>query len=98
MVPFIEKSLGYKPTAEEAAALVDALAGKEFPEWSNQHSKTPGLLGQITGNHTGTGWTGVSHTSDPTVVTSIGPGAGVFNGLFRNDAVREKLLANLPVA
>lgn len=96
MTAFIEKKLGFKPTAEETTALLDTVAGN-FTDWAKQQSNTPGLLGQITGNHTGTGWTGVSHTSDPTVVTSIGPGAQHFNGLFRNDAVHDKLLANLRV-
>lgn len=44
---------------------------------------------------TGTGWTGVVHTSDPTQLTSIGPGAEKFAGLVRNDAVHGKLLGLL---
>lgn len=96
MTAFIEKKLGFKPTAEETTALLDTVAGN-FTDWAKQQSNTPGLLGQITGNHTGTGWTGVSHTSDPTIVTSIGPGAAAFNGLFRNDSVRDKLLTSLKI-
>lgn len=97
MVAFIEAGLGFKPTPEEAEALLDSFAGKAFPEWSKHHSNTPGLLGQITGNHTGTGWTGVTHTSDPTVVTATGPGSKQFHGLMRNDSVRDKLLEVLKI-
>lgn len=88
----VEQGLGFVPRTSEAEALLDALAGKNFPEWSHQHANPPGLLGQITGNHTGTGWTGVSHTADPTVLTAIGPGSGRFSGLVRNDQVRGILL------
>ncbi|MFC7339170.1 alkaline phosphatase [Haloferula chungangensis] len=97
LVALIEKSLGFTPEKEEASALLDTLAGREFAEWSHQLSNPPGLLGQISGNHTGTGWTGVSHTADPTVISSFGPGSAAFSGLVRNDQVRDKLLETLGV-
>jgi alkaline phosphatase len=93
----VKSGLGFELSQPEAEALLDTLGGGDFTEWSHQQGNPPGLLGQITGNHTGTGWTGVSHTADPTVVTSIGPGADRFGGLVRNDAVRGRLLDLLGV-
>ncbi|MBB5350303.1 alkaline phosphatase [Haloferula luteola] len=94
----IEQGFGFRPDDQEAEALLATLAGKAFIQWSHQLSNPPGLLGQITGNHTGTGWTSVSHTSDPTAITATGPGADQFAGLVRNDHVRGKILGLLQIA
>ena len=56
-------------------------------DWSNQLNNIPGLLGQFAGNHTGIGWTGTSHTSDPTMISAIGPQAERFNGIVPNHVV-----------
>lgn len=93
----IEDQLGFEPTSDEAEALVAVFADRPVIEWSHQLANPPGILGQIVGNHTGIGWTGVSHTADPTLITATGPGAETFAGLVRNDAVRDKLLGLLPV-
>lgn len=92
MVQLMESVYGFKPAPQELQALMDRLGGKKVTEWSNQLSNPVGLLGQIVGNVTGTGWTGVVHTSDPTQLTSFGPGAEMFAGLIRNDSVHGKLL------
>ncbi|MGD1978660.1 MAG: alkaline phosphatase [Akkermansiaceae bacterium] len=92
MTRLMESVYGFKPSPPELQALMDRMGGKKVTEWSNQLSNPVGLLGQIVGNVTGTGWTGVVHTSDPTQLTSIGPGAERFAGLVRNDAVHGKLL------
>jgi hypothetical protein len=42
---------------------------------NHQLEKPEGLLGQLCGNHTDIGWVGTSHTSDPTLVSAIGPQA-----------------------
>ena len=97
MRDLIEKCLGFRPSQKEATAIIDAIGGKSVPEWSHQLANPPGLLGQIAGNHFGTGWTGVSHTADPTVITAVGPGAARFSGLVRNDQVRDKLLGLLAI-
>ena len=91
----MEAIYGFKPSSQELEALMDRCAGKKVTEWSNQLSNPVGLLGQIVGNVTGVGWTGICHTSDPTQLTSIGPGAGEFSGLVRNDSVRDRLLGLL---
>lgn len=93
----IKDQLGFEPTSGETDALLEVLAGRPVIEWSHQLANPPGILGQIVGNHTGIGWTGVTHTADPTLLTAIGPGAGKFAGLVRNDSVRERLLGLLPV-
>ncbi len=91
----MEATYGFKPSAEEVEAMMDRVSGKDVTEWSHQLSNPYGLLGQIVGNVTGTGWTGVCHTSDPTQLTSIGPGAEEFAGLVKNDSVRDRLLGLL---
>jgi alkaline phosphatase len=88
----IERRLGFRPTGEEAAALLDVLTDEPVVEWNHMLENPPGILGQLAGNHTGIGWTGTTHTADPTIITAIGPGAERFQGLIRNDAVHGKLL------
>ena len=97
MSHLMEKIYGFTPSAPELEAVMDRIGGKKVTEWSNQLSNPVGLLGQIVGNVTGVGWTGICHTSDPTQLTSVGPGAEQFSGLIRNDSVRNKLLSLLPV-
>lgn len=87
-----KKAFGFHPEKEEAEVILDSIAGRDIVEWHHQQDNPMGLMGQIIGNHTGTGWTGVSHTADPTQITSLGPGAGRFGGLVRNDDVRDHLL------
>lgn len=92
MTELIAASLGVKVEEKEAAAIIDVIAGKPVPEWSHQLANPPGILGQIAGNPYGIGWTGISHTADPTLLTATGPGATRFSGLIRNDQVRGILL------
>lgn len=97
MIKQIEEFYGFTPSGKEADALLDRIAGREVDEWSNQLSNPVGILGQIVGNVTGVGWTGICHTSDPTQLTAYGPGADEFKGLVRNDSVRDRLLGLLKV-
>ena len=92
MSKLMEATYGFKPSPREMEAVMDRTAGKKVTQWSNQLSNPVGLLGQIVGNVTGVGWTGICHTSDPTQMTSIGPGAESFAGLVRNDSIRDRLL------
>ena len=91
----VEERLGFKPTGSEAATLLDTMGGKPVTEWNHLLANPPGILGQITGNHTGIGWTGTVHTADLTLVTAVGPQAERFHGLVRNDSVHAKLLEML---
>jgi alkaline phosphatase len=95
MIRKIESFYGFTPSQKEAEVLIDCIAGRPVDEWSNQLSNPVGLLGQIVGNVTGIGWTGVCHTADPTQLTAYGPGAEQFRGLVRNDSVRDRLLGLL---
>ncbi|MGJ8695574.1 MAG: alkaline phosphatase [Verrucomicrobiaceae bacterium] len=95
MSQLMEATYGFKPSPPELEAIMDLTAGKNVTEWSHQLSNPVGLLGQIVGNVTGVGWTGICHTSDPTQLTAIGPGAKEFAGLIRNDSVRDRLLGLL---
>lgn len=96
----IRESLGFEPAEDEAAALLTCANGDPFSSWSRQLSNFWGLLGQIAGNHNGVGWTGISHTSDPTILSATGPGSEEFSGYLRNDAISTRLraLGNLPAS
>jgi len=68
----VSEQLGFKLKKREAEALLEIFAKRPITEWSEQLAKPEGLLGQFQGNHTGIGWTGTSHTSDPTLFSAIG--------------------------
>lgn len=68
----------------EVAALAAHVREEPREELSHQHRNLVGALGQVLGNHTGVGWTGVSHTSDLVPIAAIGPGSERFAGLLRN--------------
>jgi alkaline phosphatase len=87
LAAMIQKKLGFTLTANESSALRSILAEKPIVEWNHLLAKPEGLLGQFAGNHFGVGWTGTTHTSDPTIVTAIGPQSQRFSGLIRNTDV-----------
>lgn len=91
----VQERLGFKPTDSEAATLLDTMGGKPVTEWNHLLANPPGILGQISGNHTGIGWTGTVHTADMTLITAVGAQAERFHGLVRNDSVHDKLLEML---
>lgn len=95
LTALVQERLGFKPTDSEAATLLDTLGGKPVTEWNHLLANPPGILGQISGNHTGIGWTGTVHTADLTLITAVGPQAERFHGLVRNDSVHDKLLEML---
>lgn len=88
----IFEKLGFKPSRMEAEALLAAITKKPFTEWSKQLRNPQGMLGQIAGNHTSIGWTGVSHTSDPTIISAIGSQSDRFHGITPNQKVHGHLL------
>jgi len=83
----IRTHMGFTPCPSEADALLNSLSKRPVVQWSHQLDKPEGLLGQITGNHTGIGWCGTSHTSDPTLVSAIGPQSERFSGIVVNTDV-----------
>lgn len=87
LIKLVSEKLGFKLDKNEAAALVDIFEKKPVIEWSEQLAKPEGLLGQFQGNHTGIGWTGTSHTSDPTLISAFGPQADRFNGFVKNSDI-----------
>jgi len=91
LTSFIANHLHFTPTPDELTAIHQALRTKKAEDWNHQHKNWEGLLGQVVGNHTGIGWTGVSHTSDPTLVTALGPEAERFGGLVMNTDVNRHL-------
>jgi len=95
IIDIIKQHLDFTLKPDEAEALCGIFAKEPIVEWSHQLEKPEGLLGQFAGNHTGIGWTGTSHTSDPTLVSAIGPQAGRFNGMVRNTDVFQHLLETL---
>jgi alkaline phosphatase len=83
----IQKYLNFELKAEEAESLLAITAHHPVIEWNEQFNKPEGLLGQFAGNHTGIGWTGTTHTSDPTLISAIGPQAERFTGIIKNSEV-----------
>jgi alkaline phosphatase len=92
LTELIEQKLGFKLTEKEATALFASFTNGDVIEWSHQLNNPNGILGQIAGNHTGVGWTGTSHTSDPTMVTAIGPQSERFSGIVPNQEVHRHFL------
>ncbi len=95
LAALIRSKLDFEATESEAETLLDTIDGAKITEWNHLLANPQGILGQIAGNHTGIGWTGTVHTSDPTIVTAFGPQAEQFHGLVRNDGVHERLLGIL---
>lgn len=87
LTEIVKEKLGFSLTKDEAATLYSSITKGEAIEWSDQLDNPNGLLGQFAGNHTGIGWTGVSHTSDPTMLSAIGPQAERFSGIVPNHEV-----------
>lgn len=83
----IEHHLQLTLKQAEVEALFNILNRRVVIEWNHQLEKPEGLLGQLTGNHTGIGWTGTTHTSDYTLVSAKGPQAERFGGIVINTDV-----------
>jgi alkaline phosphatase len=80
---------------EQADALFEIVQKHPVVEWNEQLGKPEGLLGQFAGNHTGIGWTGTTHTSDPTLISALGPQSDRFAGMVRNSDVFGHLMEML---
>ena len=87
--------LDFKLRPDETEALHAILKGRDVTEWNHLLDKPEGLLGQFIGNHTGIGWTGTTHTTDPTLVSAIGPQAERFSGMVKNTDVFRHLVEML---
>jgi alkaline phosphatase len=75
---------GLKLSKREVELVRAALDGDWGGEISRQQHKAVAILGQVLGNHTGIGWTGVTHTSDLALISAWGPGSERFQGLLLN--------------
>lgn len=92
LASIISAKLGFNLSKDEAETLYSSLTRGEAIEWSDQLDNPNGLLGQFAGNHTGVGWTGTSHTSDPTMISAIGPQSDRFSGIVPNEDVHRHFL------
>lgn len=88
----INQKLGFQLKPKEVAELYSSITTGVVSEWSEQLDNPHGLLGQFAGNHTGIGWTGTSHTSDPTMISAIGPQSERFSGIVPNHEVHRHFL------
>lgn len=93
----LREATGIALSRDEATLLADAIGGRLPPEISRQHKKLVGISGQLFGNHTGIGWTGVSHTADLALVTALGPGREAFCGVRPNTDAFVQMTAALGV-
>lgn len=91
----IKRHLDFTLKTNEAEALIEIFNNRPIVEWNEQMSKPEGLLGQFAGNHTGIGWTGTTHTSDPTLISALGPQSERFSGMVRNSDVYGHLIEML---
>ena len=87
LTALIKQHLDFTLKPEQATALIEIFDKHPVVEWNEQLSKPEGLLGQFAGNHTGIGWTGTTHTSDPTLVSALGPQSDLFSGMVKNSDV-----------
>jgi alkaline phosphatase len=89
ILQIIEECTALKISPEHADILARTLRKESTGELNGQHANGVGALGQILGNHTGIGWTGITHTADYAILTATGPGSERFSGFTRNtDAFR----------
>jgi alkaline phosphatase len=91
----LQGAFGLELPPDEVAVVRAALAGQLPTETAGQHRNFAGIIGQLLGNHTAMGWTGVSHTQDCTLVSALGPGAEDFAGLLLNTDAFSRLSALL---
>lgn len=80
-------AFGFDLTAPEVEWVRTAAGRGRGQAMNRQFDGLVGVLGQVLSNHTGIGWTGVSHTSDYSILTALGPGSKSFEGFIRNTGV-----------
>lgn len=95
LTALVKRHLKFTLKADEASALARIIKKQSVLEWSEQLRKPEGLLGQFAGNHTGIGWTGTTHTSDPTLISALGPQSDRFTGMVKNSDVFGHLIEML---
>lgn len=95
LTKLIKQNLDFTLKPDEATALIEIFQKHPVVEWNEQLSKPEGLLGQFAGNRTAIGWTGTSHTCDPTLVSALGPQSDRFAGMVRNSDVFGHLMEAL---
>ncbi len=95
LAALVHDRLDFQLPPDETEALHAILKGRDVTEWNHLLDKPEGLLGQFIGNQTGIGWTGTTHTTDPTLVSATGPQAERFSGMVKNTDVFRNLLEML---
>ena len=95
LTQLVQQYLDFTLKPDEAAAFIEIFQKNPITEWNEQLSKPEGLLGQFAGNHTGIGWTGTTHTSDPTLISALGPQAARFSGMVKNTEIFGHLMGML---
>jgi alkaline phosphatase len=96
VIAILEQLAGVQISPVEAAALlrVRATAGKPHPS----DSKAPPLvlaLSRLLSAYQGIGWTGTTHTAEPSPVLALGTGRTAFVGPHRNTEVFEQLMQHM---
>ncbi len=86
----VQQHTGISLAPHETDALLTLLGIQDaqntvYPnDWNHQHRSFYGIISQITGNWTGIGWTGSTHTSEPAPLMARGPGAQELSPLIQN--------------
>ncbi|MDX2187981.1 MAG: alkaline phosphatase [Opitutaceae bacterium] len=90
----VQQGLGLQLLKEEADVLVAALRSEHRDSYRVRNAPLV-ALGQVVANHCAVGWTGVSHTSDPTELVAFGPGSEGIRGLVPNTYLYECMVRAL---
>jgi alkaline phosphatase len=88
----IKEACGFTLPPSDLQALRNVYLARPVMDFSNQQKNFYAVLGQIMGNLTGVGWTGVTHTSDWTLRLAKGPGQERFSGLMKNTEFFDRVL------
>jgi alkaline phosphatase len=80
----VKDRLGVTLEPDEAGAVAEALNTGSIDEVNRQHRGIVGALGQAVGNHTGIGWTGITHTNELGLTLASGPGSAHFGGIMHH--------------
>jgi alkaline phosphatase len=89
----IQDRLGIGITLAEGHLLFDAAANASVLKPFGNYRFATATLAMVVGTYTGVGWSSGSHTSDYTLLTALGPGAELFEGMVQNVDCFEKLLS-----
>jgi len=89
----VEAKAGFQISKEEAEAISAAVTNKSPFKLGAFYGSPAATLGLVLGNHTKVTFTSGNHTNDHVLLTALGPGSKNIQGLVRNTALFDIMLA-----